>query len=129
MAKVAALIINLGVPLVLILLFQQLQVRMREARIAPPPLLPLAASFISYGNWLVTLLTALFLRGGVIQGVMFMVLVSFSVLAMPACAFLAYRDRDRSKWHRSLFWICASYLAIGPLLGWITVIIRNSRDL
>ena len=96
MNQLAAILVNVGVPFALLLLFKRFLRETKGEKKPQPSQLALAAILISYGNWIVALLTALILRGGVIQGVMFMILVSFSILALPCAAVLLYKNRETS---------------------------------
>jgi hypothetical protein len=112
MELLIATLIHLVVPLAGLLLFLRLKHQMYQQQIPDPPITVLFLVFVTYGGWLMVILTGLFwqMSGMVTVGLAYLLLVA--PLLMPVLAWCLYPARAKSKFHFGLFAACAAYLAI-----------------
>lgn len=112
-----ALGVNFVPPLLGLLLYLRLCKRMYAARITEPPTKILFLVFVTYGGWLMIVLTALFwmVSGMVTLGLAHLVMVAPIVMAVAA--WLLRKRRKETNFHGVLFALCAAYpLVVFPFL-------------
>ena len=110
------LAIHLIVPLAGLLYFLYLIVRMKKDKIQKPPIISLFIVFVVYGLLLLLLFTELFWHwsGMASFGAFFLILGT--PIPMAVIAFVNWRRRAISKYHKWIFILGLAYFFIGGVL-------------
>jgi hypothetical protein len=120
---IAAVGVNLVVPLLGVIAFGLLCRRMRLAQIPSPPFVAYFVLFATFGGWLMVLLTALFWEWSGMASLGFFYLVLVSPFVMAALGLSLHSRRALSGFHHSAFFasICYSGLMVATILGWLGI--------
>jgi len=121
---IAAIGVNILVPLLGVILFVLLCRRIRRARIQPPPFGQYFILFVAYGGWLMVLLTALFWEWSGIASLGFFYLVLIAPFLTAGAAFSLRRRYASSVFHRVAF--IASLVYSGLMVVTIAVWLGSS---
>ena len=121
---IAAIGVNILVPLLGVILFVLLCRRIRRARIQPPPFVQYFILFVAYGGWLMVLLTALFWEWSGIASLGFFYLVLIAPFLTAGAAFSLRRRYASSVFHRVAF--IASLVYSGLMVVTIAVWLGSS---
>jgi hypothetical protein len=116
MEFVVTILIYLVVPVIGLKLYFFLCQRMKDSNVESPPLAPLFLLFVSYGGWLLVILTSLFWKwsGMATLGIAYLVLLA--PIIMLILTLLLFRQRKLSIYHRSTFVASIAYFG---MLGFI----------
>jgi hypothetical protein len=116
MEYVSAMLIHMVVPLLGLKVYLFLCQRMKDHDLESPPLIPLFFCFLTYGGWLVVLLTAVFWRWSGMATLGIACLLFLAPLLMLSLAFRLFRQRKLSLYHRSAFVASAGYIVMPGLI-------------
>ncbi len=110
MEIVKAALIHLAVPAAGLAVYLRLRRRMRESGVQNPPDVALFILFMTYGGWLMIVLTALFwyASGMLLLGLVYLMFVAPVVMIVMAVRL--YPQRKVSRYHRGSFLASAAYI-------------------
>lgn len=121
MEVVRAVLINLFVPALGFWFYWKLSRRMSH-----PLSLPLFLIFVSYGGWLMVVLTGLFgfMSGMATLGVAYLMFIA--PIVMVVLAYRLWAHRNLSKLHFRLFWASAAYITfpLSLFLFWVIMSLK-----
>jgi len=112
MEALKAIFIHLVVPLLGLFIYKSLIEKMRIENVEEAPELEYFFIFVTYGGWLMVVLTSLFWywSGMASIGVVFLIVISPVLLFINTIAL--FLIRNFSKYHSYAFWASLSYVVI-----------------
>lgn len=115
MDTVIALIIHLLVPAIGIGLYLWLLSKMSDENITNPLIIELFIVFATYGGLLIVILTSLFWEWSGLASLGTFYLIIGGPIAMGLIAYLNYKRRKESKYHKWTFLSGLLYFIVAPL--------------
>ncbi|WP_339919210.1 hypothetical protein [uncultured Flavobacterium sp.] len=120
-----AIVIHVIVPLIGLLFFLFLRKKIKEERVADPPIAEFFILFATYGGLLIVAITTLFWQwsGLASLGSLYLVLIAPFIMI-----FLAYRMKNNkiiSIYHELIYYLSTSYFIIAPLTFLILFLISD----
>lgn len=115
-----AIFIHFVIPLIGIVLFLKVKKNIQKKNIDSPPLKEVFFLFFTYGGLVIVLLTSLFWvwSGLASLGVFFLELIA--PIVMLILVFKFKNKRNRSVYHKQVFYFSLLYFLIAPILLFIT---------